>query len=58
MAAITSAAVIATFLGLTFLAWRRYVRVAETAPHGQADTCPYSLTEVFSDGYLLNVPHQ
>ena len=58
MAAITSAAVIATFLGLTFLAWRRYVRVAETAPHGQADTCPYSLTEVFSDGHLLNVPHQ
>ncbi len=24
----------------------------------QADTCPYSLTDVFGDRYLVNVPHQ
>ena len=24
----------------------------------QADTCPYSLTDVFGDSHLVNVPHQ
>src|SRR5437764_7653639 len=52
------AAGVAGFLLLTFAAWRRYVWVAEKAPHGQADTCPYSLTDVFGGQQFLNVPHQ
>ena len=32
--------------------------MAEKGPHGQTDTCPYSLTDVFSDRHLVNVPHQ
>ena len=27
-------------------------------PDDQEDTCPYSLTDVFSDRHLVNVPHQ
>ena len=54
--AATLATVIAGFLALTFLAWRRYLWAAEKVP--QADTCPYSLTDVFGDRPLLNVPHQ
>jgi non-ribosomal peptide synthetase-like protein len=46
------------FFTLTYVAWRRYLWAAETVPHGQADTCPYSLTEVFDDNHLVNVPHQ
>ncbi|MFC1797539.1 AMP-binding protein, partial [Pseudomonadota bacterium] len=45
------------FLLLTFVAWRRYLWAAEGEP-GQEDTCPYSLTEVFGDRHLVNVPHQ
>ncbi|HUV13139.1 MAG TPA: AMP-binding protein, partial [Acidobacteriota bacterium] len=43
---------------LTFLAWRRYLWVAENVSQGQTDTCPYSLTDVFGDRHLVNVPHQ
>jgi non-ribosomal peptide synthetase-like protein len=43
---------------LTYLAWRRYLWAAEKVPHGQADTCPYSLTDFFGDRHLANVPHQ
>ena len=43
---------------LTFAAWRRYLWAAEKAPRGQADTCPYSLTDVFDDRHFVNVPHQ
>ncbi|MCP4454326.1 MAG: hypothetical protein GY809_22945, partial [Planctomycetes bacterium] len=32
--------------------------MADKAPRGQADTCPYSLTDVFSDRHLVNVSHQ
>ena len=49
-------AVIAGFLALTFLAWRQYLWAAEKVP--QADTCPYSLTDVFGDRPFVNVPHQ
>ena len=45
------------FLALTYVAWRRYLWAAETVP-GQEDTCQYSLTDVFSDRHLVNVPHQ
>ena len=48
--------VIAGFLALTFLAWRQYLWAAEKVP--QADTCPYSLTDVFGDRPFVNVPHQ
>ncbi|MGB6334448.1 MAG: AMP-binding protein, partial [Thermoanaerobaculia bacterium] len=54
----TLAAVFVVFFGLTFVAWRRYLWVAGKARHGQEDTCPYSLTDVFGDRHLLNVPHQ
>ena len=54
--AATLATVIAGFLALTFLAWRQYLWAAEKVP--QADTCPYSLTDVFGDRPFVNVPHQ
>ncbi|MFC1796763.1 AMP-binding protein, partial [Pseudomonadota bacterium] len=57
MTAMISVAVLAVFFILTFVAWRRYLRAAEREP-GKEDTCPYSLTEVFDDRYLVNVPHQ
>ncbi len=41
---------------LTFVAWRRYLWAAKKVP--QADTCQYSLTDVFGDRHLVNVPHQ
>ena len=45
------------FLLLTYMAWRRYLWAAQ-ATHEQEDTCPYSLTEVFDDNHLVNIPHQ
>ena len=56
MATIFVAATFAVFLVLTFVAWRRYLWAAEKVP--PADTCPYSLTDVFGDRHLVNVPHQ
>src|ERR1051326_7052533 len=56
LAAIYITTTVAAFLLLTFAAWRRYLWAAEKVP--QADTSPYSLTDVFGDGHLLNVPHQ
>ncbi|HEY0323129.1 MAG TPA: TraX family protein [Pyrinomonadaceae bacterium] len=56
MAAIVVTTTFVVFLVLTFVAWRRYLWAAEKVP--QADTCPYSLTDVFGDRHLLNVPHQ
>jgi len=58
MASVIPAAVLVAFLVLTYVAWRRFVRVAEEARHDRKDTCPYSLTDVFGDRHLLNVPHQ
>ena len=52
------AVVIVVFFGLTFAAWRRYLWVAEKALHEESDTCPYSLTDVFGDRHVANVPHQ
>ena len=49
---------LAVFFALTFVAWRRYLWAAEKVPHGQADTCQYTLTDVFGDRPLVNVPHQ
>jgi len=48
----------AAFFALAYLAWRRYLWAAEKVPQGQADECPYSLTDVFSDRHLVNIPHQ
>ena len=56
MAAIFATTAVAVFFALTFVAWRRYRWAAEKMP--QADTCPYSLTDVFGDSHLVNVPHQ
>ena len=58
MAAIILTTVFVVFFVLTFVAWRRYLWAAEKVPHGQADTCQYSLTDVFGDRHLVNVPHQ
>jgi non-ribosomal peptide synthetase-like protein len=56
LAAIFVTTTFAVFFVLTFVAWRRYLWAAEKVP--QADTCPYSLTDVFGDRHLVNVPHQ
>jgi non-ribosomal peptide synthetase-like protein len=47
---------VAVFLALTFMAWRQYLWAAEEVP--QTDTSPYSLTDIFGDRHLVNVPHQ
>ena len=41
---------VALFLLLGFVAWRRYLWAA--VPSERADTCPYSLTDVFSKNDL------
>lgn len=56
MAAIFVTTAVAVFFALTFIAWRRYLWASEKVP--PADTCPYSLTDVFGKRHLLNVPHQ
>jgi non-ribosomal peptide synthetase component F len=58
LGAIFIAAVFAAFFVLTFVAWRRYLWASEEASHGQADTCQYSLTDVFDDSLRVKVPHQ
>ena len=58
MAAIILTTVLVVFFVVTFVAWRRYLWAAQKAPHGQADACPYSLTDVFGDRHLANIPHQ
>ncbi|OQY44151.1 MAG: hypothetical protein B6240_11020 [Desulfobacteraceae bacterium 4572_87] len=58
MASIIFITVFLVFFVVTFAAWRRYLWVAKKAPNEQADTCPYSLTDVFGDRHLVNVPHQ
>ena len=52
------AAVFVVFFGLTFLAWRRNLWVAEKARHEPEDRCADCLTDVFGDRPLVNVPHQ
>ena len=54
----TLAAAFVLFLGLTFVAWRRYLWVAGKGRLEQEDTCPYSLTDVFGGRHPGNVPHQ
>ena len=56
MAAIVVTTIVAVLFALTFIAWRRYLWAAESMP--PADTDPYSLTDVFGDCHLANVPHQ
>lgn len=46
------------FLGLTFLAWRRYIRVSNETANDRGDNCPFTLRETEGEHYLLNVPHQ
>jgi non-ribosomal peptide synthetase-like protein len=58
MPAIVSATVFVVLFTVAFVAWRRYLWAAGKVPHGPADTCPYSLTDVFGDGHLMNIPHQ
>jgi amino acid adenylation domain-containing protein len=58
MPAIILTTVFTVFFVVTFMAWRRYLWAAEKVPHGQTDSCPYSLTDVFGDHHLVNVPHQ
>lgn len=58
MTVVISAGVIAIFFVLTYAAWRRYLWAAEIVPLEQEDSCEYSLTDVFDDRQLVNVPHQ
>jgi non-ribosomal peptide synthetase-like protein len=57
VAIIISLAVLTLFFLLAFVAWKRYLWASEQVP-GEEDTCPYSLTDVFGERHLLNVPHQ
>ncbi len=57
MAAIIPTTVFVVFFVLTFVAWRRYLWAAEPS-QVEADTCEYSLTDVFGDRHFVNVPHQ
>ena len=54
----TLAGAFVLFVGLTFVAWRRYLWVAGKGRLEQEDTCPYSLTDVFGGRCPGNVPHQ
>jgi non-ribosomal peptide synthetase-like protein len=58
LAVILITTAVAVFIALTFVAWRRYLWAAEQEPLAKEDTCPYSLTDVFGERHLLNVPHQ
>jgi non-ribosomal peptide synthetase-like protein len=58
LAAIFVTTAVAVFFALTFVAWRRYLWAAEKVPRAEADTCPYTLKDVFGDRPFLNVPHQ
>ena len=58
MAVTITIAVLSVFFVLSYVAWRRYLWAAEKVPHGEADTCEYSLTDVFGDRPYVNVPHQ
>ena len=58
MAAIFVTTAVAVFFALTLVAWRRYLWAAEKVPQGQTETCQYTLTDVFGDRPLVNVPHQ
>ena len=46
------------FLALTAAAWWRYRIVARAARADVGDTCPFRLTDHFSDHHLINAPHQ
>jgi non-ribosomal peptide synthetase-like protein len=48
---------VATFLALTFVAWRRYLWIRGASPE-RVDTCPYGLTDIFGEHHLVSVPHQ
>ena len=58
MTALFVTTIFAIFLGLAFVAWRQYLWAAEDVSYEKADDCPYSLTDVFGDNHLVNVPHQ
>ncbi|MGA9010298.1 MAG: AMP-binding protein [Xanthobacteraceae bacterium] len=58
MAAIFVVTAVVIFCALTFVAWRRYLWAGEKVPCGQTNTCQYTLTDVFGDPPLVNVPHQ
>ncbi|EFK11710.1 non-ribosomal peptide synthetase domain protein [delta proteobacterium NaphS2] len=58
MTAIVLPTFFAVFFVAAFAAWRRYLWVSEKASQEAADTCPYSLTDVFGDRHLVTVPHQ
>ena len=58
MTAIYVATIFAIFVGLAFVAWRQYLWASEDVSHEKADGCPYSLTDVFGDNHLINIPHQ
>ena len=52
------AAVVTAVLCLAYVAWRRYVLIAQSPTEGATDSSPYSITEAFGEAHLLNVPHQ
>ena len=54
---IPTAAVLGMLL-LTGAAWWRYRSVARATRAEPGETCPFSLTDRFSDHHLVNAPHQ
>ena len=58
MALVYAAITLLALTLLAFLAWRQYLWAARHPSGAQADTCPYSLRDVFGQNHLANVPHQ
>ena len=56
MTTIVATTAVVVFFVLTWVAWRRYLWAAKGKP--PFDDSPYSLTDVFGDCHLANVPHQ
>jgi hypothetical protein len=57
LVSIISSVIFVVFIVLTYVAWRRYLWASESVS-GHEDTRQYSLTDVYGDRHLVNVPHQ
>ena len=58
MLALTSLGLLLTVVIFAFIAWRRYLWAAKNPASPKDDSCPHSLTEVFSNQHLAGVPQQ
>ena len=58
MTSIVVTTVFSLFFLLAVVAWRRYIWAAAEVVQDQADTCKFSLTDVFDGDHIANIPHQ